>query len=191
MNWLVPVILVFLLAAAWEGHRKGFVRKSVGLVSWILTFTVVSAAVPYIADFLKEKTALYRVVQKMILSSDADIVQILAMIGQENAASSYLAELILQAAAFLITFLLVGVLVRGVAFSLGIAAKLPILHGMNQTAGMILGFVEGILAVWIFFFAVTVCISTETGMKLLLMIADSEILSWIYRHNLLFALLKF
>ena len=188
MNWLLAAVLLF---AAWDGHRKGFIKKSVGMVSWILTFVVTSSTVPYIAAFLKEKTALYRVLQKMVLSSDTNALRILTMLGQEEAAGSWLADLILQVAAFLITLALVGILIQGIAFSLGIAAKLPILHGINKTAGLLLGLGEGILAVWIFFFILTVCISTETGMKMLLMIADSEILSWIYRHNLLFLFLSF
>ena len=189
MNWLLPAVLIFLLFMAWDGHRKGFIKKSVGMVSWILTFVLTSVTVPYITEFLKEKTALYRVLKKAIVSSDTDAMQILKMIGQENAAGDYAADLILQVVAFLITLMLVGALIQGIAFSLGIAAKLPILHGINKTAGMLLGLAEGMLAVWIFFFIITVCISTETGGRLLFMIADSEILLWIYRHNLLFAFL--
>ena len=61
MNWLLPAVLLFLLIAAGDGHRKGFIKKSVGLVSWGVTFLVTSIGVPYIADFLKEKTELKEV----------------------------------------------------------------------------------------------------------------------------------
>jgi len=190
MNWLLPAVLIFLLLAALDGHRKGFIKKSVGIVSLVLTLFLTSAAVPYMAAFLREKTALYKVLQNGIASSDVDVFQALEMIGLENAVSGYLAEMILQAVAFLITLVLVGVLVQGIAFSLGIAARLPVLHGINKTAGLALGLAEGILAVWVFFFAVTVCSTTETGGKLLMMIAESDLLSWIYRKNLLFLFLE-
>lgn len=189
MNWLLPAVLLFLLIAAGDGHRKGFIKKSVGLVSWGVTFLVTSIGVPYIAEFLKEKTELHRVLQNTIAASDAQALEVLEMLGQSQTVSGQLADGLLRVIAFLITLLLVSVLVRGIAFSLGIVAKLPILNGLNKKAGLLLGLVEGVLVVWIFFFVVTVCISTETGVKLLLMISESEILSWIYRHNLLFAFL--
>lgn len=80
-----------------------------------------------------------------------DLMDTLQMLGLGDAVSGYLAEQILQTFAFLITLLLAGVLVRGIAFSLGLAAKLPVLHGINKLAGLVFGFGEGLLVVWIFF----------------------------------------
>jgi len=189
MNWLLPAVLVFLVLTAYDGRRKGFIRKSVGLVSWVLTFAVTKVSVPYITEFLKEKTELYRVLQNTFADKEIEALQILTMMGQENGGSSLLADMVLRMAAFLITFLLVGFLVRGIAFSLGIVAKLPVLNGLNRILGMLLGLAEGVLGMWIFFLVVTICVSTELGVKIFVMIADSEILSWLYRHNGLFALL--
>ncbi len=189
MNWLVFAVVGFLLLAAWDGHRKGFIKKSVGIVSLVLTLFLTSAASSHIMTFLKEKTALHRVLQRMVVSAEADILEAFKLIGLEDMIGDYVADMILGVIAFLITFVLVSVLVQGVVFSLGIVAKLPVLHGLNKTAGLLLGLIEGILFVWIFFFGVTVCAGTKTGMELLWMIADSSLLSWIYRKNLLLLLL--
>lgn len=190
MNWLLPAVILVLAAAAWDGHRKGFIRKSVGLVSWVITFVITSVSIPYITEFLKEETELYRVLQNTIVASDVKAVQFLAVIGQSEAVGGHVADLMLRVIAFLITTLLVSLLVQGVAAALGIAAKLPIINGLNRTAGLILGLAEGILLVWIFFFVITVFVSADWGVELLLTIADNEILSWIYRHNLLFLFLQ-
>lgn len=190
MNWLLPAVAGFLALSAWDGHRKGFIKKSVGIVSLVVTLALTSAAAPYMKELLKEHTELYGVLQNSIAASDAEVLGAIQSLGLAEEVGGYLADQILGAAAFLITLLLVGVLVQGIAFSLGIAAKLPVLHGLNKTAGFVFGLAEGVLAVWIFFFIVTVTSSTETGGKLLTMIAQSEILSWIYRENILFSLLK-
>jgi len=190
MDWLFPAVIFVLVAAAWDGHRKGFIRKSVGLVSWIITFVITSISIPYITDFLKNETELYRVIQNTIAASDAEAIQFLAVIGQAEALGGHVADMLLRVIAFLITFVLVSVLVRGVAIALGFAARLPIINGANKTAGMILGFAEGLLLVWVFFFAVTVFVASDWGVEILLMIADNNILSWIYRHNMLFLLLQ-
>ena len=118
-----------------------------------------------------------------------DLMDTLQMLGLGDAVSGYLAEQILQTFAFLITLLLAGVLVRGIAFSLGLAAKLPVLHGINKLAGLVFGFGEGLLVVWIFFFVVTVFSPTNWGGEMFAMKSDSRILTWLYRENILFGLL--
>lgn len=150
MNWLLPVILLFLLLCAWDGHRKGLIRKSVGILSLALTLVLTAVLTPMVAAVLKVESIL----------------------------------------AFLIVMILVGVLVRGIAFSLDLVSGLPIIHGLNKTAGMLFGVAEGLVAVWVFFFAVTVLSFTETGGMLLRMTQQSAILSWLYRNNLLNLLLK-
>lgn len=189
MNWLTPAVAGFLLLAAWDGHRKGFIKKSVRALSMILTLIATSTVSPLITSFLKEKTAMHRVLQNSIAASEFDVMEAIELIGMEDFVSDCLADMALQVVAFLITFALVSVLVQGILFSLGIVAKLPVLHGLNKTAGLVLGLAEGILFVWIFFFVVTMCAGTKPGGQLLWMIADSELLSWIYRRNLLLLLL--
>ena len=61
MNWLMPAVAGFLVLAAWDGHRKGFIKKSVRVLSMVLTLIASSALSPHIAGFLKEQTSLYRV----------------------------------------------------------------------------------------------------------------------------------
>ncbi len=190
MNWLLPAIVVFLALSAWQGYQKGFIKKMVGIVSLMLTLFVTSVTVPYMTDFLRNKTALYHVLTKGIAASKIDILETMEIIGLGDMVNSLAADLLLQAAAFIITLIFVSVLVQGVAFSFGIAARLPVLHGLNKMAGLIVGAAEGIIVVWIFFFAITACATTAMGGKLLLMVADSDLLSWIYRGNLLYVLLK-
>ncbi len=126
-----------------------------------------------------------RFLQNSIEGSDIELLDALRVLGMENAVSGYLADEILRWAAFLIALLLAGVLIRGIVFSLGIVSHLPILHGLNKTAGLLLGFAEGVVLVWIFFVVITVCASTSVGGQLLKMTAQSSILSWLYRNNLL------
>lgn len=185
MNWLLPAVGLFILLSTWDGHRKGFIRKIVGVLSLVLTLIITSVVSPYLHTFLKESTGLYHFLQNRIEGSDIELLDALRVLGMENAVSGYLADEILRWAAFLIALLLAGVLIRGILFSLGIVSHLPILHGLNKTAGLVLGFAEGVVLVWIFFLVITVCASTRAGGQLLKMTAQSSILSWLYRNNLL------
>ena len=185
MNWLLPAVGLFIILSAWDGHHKGFIRKIVGVLSLALTLIITSVVSPYLHVFLKESTGRYGFLQNSIEGSDMELLDALRVLGMENAVSGYLADEILRWAAFLIALLLAGVLIRGIVFSLGIVSHLPILHGLNKTAGLLLGFAEGVVLVWIFFVVITVCASTSVGGQLLKMTAQSSILSWLYRNNLL------
>ena len=185
MNWLLPAVGLFIILSAWDGHHKGFIRKIVGVLSLALTLIITSVVSPYLHVFLKESTGMYGFLQNSIEGSDMELLDALRVLGMENALSGYLADEILRWAAFLIALLLAGVLIRGIVFSLGIVSHLPILHGLNKTAGLLLGFAEGVVLVWIFFVVITVCASTSVGGQLLKMTAQSSILSWLYRNNLL------
>ena len=185
MNWLLPAVGLFIILSAWDGHHTGFIRKIVGVLSLALTLIITSVVSPYLHVFLKESTGLYGFLQNSIEGSDMELLDALRVLGMENAVSGYLADEILRWAAFLIALLLAGVLIRGIVFSLGIVSHLPILHGLNKTAGLLLGFAEGVVLVWIFFVVITVCASTSAGGQLLKMTAQSSILSWLYRNNLL------
>ena len=167
MNWLLPAVGLFIILSAWDGHHKGFIRKIVGVLSLVLTLIITSVVSPYLHVFLKESTGLYGFLQNSIEGSDMELLDALRVLGMENAVSGYLADEILRWAA------------------LGIVSHLPILHGLNKTAGLLLGFAEGVVLVWIFFVVITVCASTSAGGQLLKMTAQSSILSWLYRNNLL------
>ena len=185
MNWLLPTVGLFILLSAWDGHRKGFIRKIVGVLSLLLTLIITSMVSPFLQVFLKESTGLYSFLQNRIEGSDMELLDAFRILGMENVVSGYLADEILHWAAFLVALLLAGVLIRGIIFSLGIVSHLPVLHGLNKTAGLVLGFAEGVVLVWVFFLVITVCASTSVGGQLLKMTAQSSILSWLYRNNLL------
>ena len=77
MNWLVFAVAGFLILSAWDGHRKGFIKKSVGIISMAFTIFLTSMVSSHIMVFLKEKTSAYRVLQHGIASSEIDIFETL------------------------------------------------------------------------------------------------------------------
>ena len=189
MNWLLPVLAAVVLLCAWDGNRKGFIKKSVGILSWALILWLTSVINPIMKVVLKNYTGVYSAIVTGISSGDSELMEAMSILGMEDTVSGYIADLILSALAFLVTFLLIGVLIKGILFALGIVAKLPVLRGLNRLAGTVLGLAEGVLLVWVFFFVVTVFSSTEWGGTLLKMIAGSDLLVWAYKNNLLFLLL--
>ncbi len=99
--------------------------------------------------------------------------------------SGYLTQMIMSAIAFVLTFILVFVVIRIVFFALNIISHLPIIKGINKLLGGALGFIQGILILWILALILTAFSGTEWGIELMRMVQESQLLSAIYNNNIL------
>lgn len=99
--------------------------------------------------------------------------------------SSYLTGIIIRAAVSVILFLGVFILLHVAVAWLDLIARLPILSGLNQIAGAVLGGVEALFFIWVFFLLLTALSGTEIGVRAMEQLNASVWLSWLYRHNLL------
>lgn len=99
--------------------------------------------------------------------------------------SGYITTIVINAIAFIITYLIVTILLFTVCIALNIISKLPIINGLNKTAGLLVGLFEGLLVIWMLCIVLTAFSSTETAQKLFEMIKESQFLSCLYDNNLL------
>ncbi len=86
---------------------------------------------------------------------------------------------------FLISFLVALVIVLVVYKVLGIANHIPIIRGVNRILGLVAGAVEAYVVLSFFFFFVSMIAGTALGETLTGWIADSAVLSLLYKHQLL------
>ena len=74
---------------------------------------------------------------------------------QEENIKSYIIDqvtgIVINALAFILTFVVVFVGLWIVGISLRIISKLPILNSINRTAGLLVGGLQGLIVVWILF----------------------------------------
>lgn len=102
----------------------------------------------------------------------------------------YMANLILNILSFVITFILVMSFIWLAVMTLNIIASLPVLSGINRILGLVLGFLQGLIIVWISFLIITIFSNTDAGRQLMTMIAESPVLSSLYDANLLLDFLQ-
>lgn len=93
-------------------------------------------------------------------------------------------DLIVSAIAYLFTFAVVGVIVLIAGILLDIVSKLPGIKQANAILGVIVGFVQGYLAVSVVYIAGFAFAATELGASVISQVAESEILTWFYNHNI-------
>lgn len=139
---------------------------------------------------LIEELQLPEVIRNMLESNNNKTgYEKLAVQSFEEYIPSYMATLILNIISFVATFLLVISFLWITVMTLDVIANLPIIHGINQVLGLVLGLVQGLVFVWIAFLIITVLSSIDLGRDLMLMIHNSKILSFIYDNNIFLKLL--
>lgn len=97
---------------------------------------------------------------------------------------NYVAGIIVKAMACVITFIVVFIILRIVINLLDLVAKMPVLNTMNHLGGTIAGAAEGIIVVWIIFFAISLCKGSEVCRDLLTDINQNMFLKMLYQNNL-------
>lgn len=125
-------------------------------------------------------------VKKMILeNNNTEAYNLLEVTGFYDYIGAYLANLILNTMAYLLTFVAVFSLLRIVLLALDIVAMLPVLHGINKLAGGVLGLVVAVVLIWIVFLLVTVLCSGELGRQFFALIQENQFLLLLYNQNVI------
>lgn len=95
----------------------------------------------------------------------------------------YMAKLIVNIIAFLLTLIVVTIVLRAIIFSLNVVSELPVVGLVNRLAGGVLGMIGVLIIVWVAFIVITMLYTTEIGGELFAMIRSNAILSVIYEYN--------
>lgn len=125
-------------------------------------------------------------IKEMLLeNNNSEAYDLLEVSGFHEYVGAYLANIIINALAYLLTFVIVWTLLRAILLALDIVTKLPLLHGINQLAGGILGLVIGVVLVWIAFLLVTILCNGELGREFFKLISENQFLMLLYNSNVI------
>ena len=103
----------------------------------------------------------------------------------EEYVSAYLAKTAVNAMSFVLIFIITVIGFKILLLFVDIISKIPIIKGMNQFLGALLGFCEALIIVWVFFFIVVMFIGNNSGAVLLSMISESKFLTVLFNTNIL------
>ena len=96
----------------------------------------------------------------------------------------FLATVILKVIAFVAAVILVQILLHLVIGALDILAHIPLIGGLNRLLGLILGLVQALFFLWLFFLILSMTSATQWGLQLMDMVQSSQTLSALYDSNL-------
>jgi uncharacterized membrane protein required for colicin V production len=121
----------------------------------------------------------------LIENNNSEAYQILGVERFTDYIGNYMANMIISSVGSVLLFALVYLAMRLIMRWLNLIAKLPIISGMNKIAGALLGAVQGLVFLWLFFLVLTAFSGTTWGIGFIRQIEASKWLSFLYNHNLI------
>ena len=109
----------------------------------------------------------------------------------EEYLTSRLTGTIVTVIAFIILLILVQLILRIIFAVLKLFTKIPIIKGMNQTFGAIIGIVEALLIIWGLCLIVMAISQTPLGIKITTLIEGNFFLKFIYDNNMILTLANY
>ena len=129
------------------------------------------------------------VLLEYLMDTDQYADELLEKSGIYESVSKRITRMALNAIAFLITFIILTIVFGVIYRMFHIIEKLPVTGEANKGLGAILGFVKGMVIVWIFFAFVSLNAVSEFGQQFIAMVYESPILIFIYENNYVLVLL--
>lgn len=96
----------------------------------------------------------------------------------------FVATVILNVVSFLAAVILVQIFLWAVIAALDILAHIPVISFVNRLAGLLLGLLQALFFIWIFFLILSMVSATEIGDQLMRMVQESVYLKALYDSNL-------
>lgn len=122
--------------------------------------------------------------EALIENNNNEVYRLLGVDAFMDYIGAYLTNMVLNVVCSVVLFLLVYIGIRLIMSWLDLLARLPILSGMNQIAGAVLGGVQGLLVIWCLCLAVTICSATEWGRVVMTQIESTPWLLFLYKNNI-------
>ncbi len=105
--------------------------------------------------------------------------------GVYEKAGEFVAEQILQRAAWTLSFFIVFVVMLILIHVLDLISKLPVLNSINHIGGLAIGLVQGVIIVWLLFLLIVFCQGNDWGRQMMEAIDDNIFLKFLYDNNLI------
>lgn len=121
----------------------------------------------------------------LIENNTTDVYAAMAVNNFEDYIKNTIAIIIINSIVFIVVFLIASIALQLISRTLDIISKLPIINGLNKTAGLFVGLIHGIVMIWVACIILTAMSSTKIGETLFILINESPLLSSIYNNNLL------
>ncbi|MDK2809052.1 MAG: hypothetical protein PWP24_1789 [Clostridiales bacterium] len=201
INWVFVIVILTLLSYAYRGKREGFIRTVFGMFSFILALLAASVLGPGVSTVIKSNEKIIPYLSQKVEGDSLTLPDIikasldknqtsesftkLAVEKSEDYIKAQLANWMVNAVAYIVVFVLVLILLWYLSHTLNIISKLPVINGLNKTAGFFVGILRGFVTIWMWCIVLMIFGTSHWGQIIFTNINDNAFLSLLYNNNLL------
>lgn len=212
INWVLIVVIAVLLVYGIRGKNDGFIRTVFGMFSLMAALLTAAAIGPHLSSTIKESESVLPYITEKLednerkdhkqepiqalsipdvlkefleLNNTSEKYEELAVDQVEEYIHKQVAIWMINALSFIIVFIITWVILWYLCMTLNIISKLPVLNGLNKTAGVLVGILRGFIVIWMWCIILTIFSGSEFGQAIFFNINSSPFLSLIYNNNLL------
>ena len=188
-----------MLITSWAA-REGtpyvcrFLRENTGLYDRIeegIVHAVGIGNIPEVVEPAAQRTLIEglrlpgTLIEALLNNNNGEIYRLLGVESFSGYIGRYLASSAVNMLVFLALFLLGFVFLRIIIVSLDIITRLPVIHGINQILGAVLGGAMGLFVVWALLLLAAALSTTPAGQAVTEQIAKSPVLRFLEGKNIL------
>lgn len=193
MNWLLIAVICIIAWNVVRGYTRGVLRMVYSLAAWIVMLAASTMAAPYVRDHILSQTGIEPVIlngiEKQIAAQgqkatgDFDMANILLQqSGAYDTISAQLTNAIMTGLSFYSIFLL-GIVAYIVRHIIRKIERVPVISTVNRVAGFAVGFIKGMVIVWLLLALTSLFAASEIGQTMTAYINDSVMLKYLYENN--------
>ena len=215
MDYIILIGVVAVLAiCGFIGYKKGMVKILLSMVAMLVTYILAASLTIPVSAALKATTPVYDTIEKSVsdLVEKSDVtstsieslnlpeqIEEKIMEGAATVTDSFnkylietLSNLILKAMTFFVLIIVIYIIVCIVIKVFDFVSKLPLIKNINQTGGLAIGLVQGLLIVWLGCLVVTAFGDKAWAQEAFRQINDNALLTFIYENNpIIYLITKF
>ncbi|MDE6904044.1 MAG: CvpA family protein [Lachnospiraceae bacterium] len=129
------------------------------------------------------------VVENITMSAAEGAQDLILNSGVYEDIAESVSHFILEGISFFAAFLLASVLVKSLAGVLDIVSHIPVIKDVNKAFGVMAGGIKGLLIVWLAFYLLAICITSEFAGAIFALVEESPVLLFLYENNILLQVL--
>jgi len=197
---MFALILTVYLVKVTLPHVTSYLRTHTGLEQSVESILLKQTGIDNIGDSVLSEDAQKQAISELNLPDNLKLVlnnnntqEFWNMLGVDKFKqyiSGYLTSLMVNYIGFAVLFILIWILLHLLIRFADIFTRLPVLHGLNQIAGALLGIVEALAYLWVALIILNAFSGTTLGGRLIALIQQSKWLSYLFNNNFLSYLLK-
>ena len=173
MNWLLIAVICIIAWNVVRGYTRGVLRMVYSLAAWIVMLAASTMAAPYVRDHILSQTGIEPVILNGIEKQS----------GAYDTISAQLTNAIMTGLSFFIVFFLLGIVAYIVRHIIRKIERVPVIGTVNRIAGFAVGFIKGMVIVWLLLALTSLFAASEIGQTMTAYINDSMMLKYLYENN--------